>query len=387
MLDLFTEQLARARIATADTPCDSFSCQMGVCRECGEGDSLSFSVEQDEVMGSCALDRLVVKRLAVPAVVALTVTLLASACGAIPTSVVGVRGQATSGASTPTTAASSTSIDPALSADNPGGTVDVSGLHIEGGISCERWVVLAGQAQTLDVGTVQQITQFLKSGTGFEQSGMAYFGDPSHAAPPPPIAVVSGSTDDDYAQRYIPGLHFQTGCFGELQITNTGQQTVAVSAIHAAFTSASAANGYAYRLIDYCSLVKCITCQSTPVCGTSVNCQYFASLNLHPGPAGTQLEAPIQSQLPQEGQCPVPLVFHPGDFYPIDILVDSQAPSQIYHLQLSLTLDTGAGPQTLTLPSSFNSAIVFAASSQFTCYGLQGTTFVQEPQVNADTCI
>lgn len=281
----------------------------------------------------------------------------------------------------PTTPASALALNPAAS-------VDMSGLHIQtigdpsqfAGMQCDDWIVLTGQQQTYDAGTVQQMQTFVRSAVvyapGYERDVNLI--QLSQTTVPAPLAVVLG-TAGTLPLVPQPG----TSCDVSLDITNTSQQ--AIQLLHAGITYAtsSSANTFPYRLVDYCTLATCAPCSSG--CGAAAGCSYFAKFQLPSGSAGTHVDAGIQSD--GSVNCPLQPTLSPGMDQTVDVQITSRLPSQDYRLALTLTIDTGTGPITLTLPATFASNVAFADPSQFTCYGLRGDTFVLESPPLKNSCI
>ena len=58
----------------------------------------------------------------------------------------------------------------------------------------------------------------------------------------------------------------------------------------------------------------------------------------------------------------------------------------IYSILPRFTLDTAQGSQEVSPPQLANT-LAFANANQFSCYGLQGTTFVQEVPSHVSWCV
>jgi hypothetical protein len=214
------------------------------------------------------------------------------------------------------------------------------------------------------------------------------------------VQEYSPSDDPTYPPRpdtlqVAPGTPPNSECFGQLQVTNEGDQDIQITQLGITYTGASRPNPYSYRLIDRCSLYTCGPCSAG--CGNAESCLPFADVRLTPGPQGANKDTPVIIRYPN-GATPTPdnkdciyPPLAPGDREDVNVDLTSTIPSQIYNIGMSVTITTSAGSKTITLPQTFDSVFPFAANAQFSCYALQGSAFAVEAQdfskINTDLCV
>lgn len=241
-----------------------------------------------------------------------------------------------------------------------------SQLHIQtGGLDCGAWVVLNNVRPTYDIGSINEMENYLQEFGGATGSGaFPYTHDIASKIPPIPDTL-----------QVVPG---DMGCGDRVDITNTSAQSVEIQSLGATFTKQAVQNTFAYNLIDTCTLQGVSTFCCTQDCGAGGQCDYYAPIDLHAAPVGTHINGSVKSD--EADLCPLPLVVKPNQLVEITLGIDSTPTNLIYEgVELTLEVSSGKGTSTiLTLPSSFTSTLVFADHQQFSCYGFNGTTFTAE---------
>lgn len=196
------------------------------------------------------------------------------------------------------------------------------------------------------------------------------------AKPPPTLRWVLGGS-----MASIPGT-YENGsapCGTVLYLTNTGSTSLQIPQVGVQLEAHPQQNFYRYRLIDACSFVpksqqpegySCI-----PELGGKYSCSWYtASIQLG---LGTQND--VFFAVPSEYGCGT-LTLAPGDQINLIFgfsLASNTPKNIIYSIKPILRVLTAQGEQTVSL-SQLASTLVYASANQFSCYGLQGTTFVLE---------
>lgn len=195
--------------------------------------------------------------------------------------------------------------------------------------------------------------------------------------PPPTLRWVLGGSMDSIPGTY-PIKNGYYSCGTELNLTNTGDTPIQVLQAGVQLEERPQPNTYQYRLIDACTVIPksqvdlngCTPSQGgNPGCGV-----YTASIQL-----GLGEQNDIFSAIPSAGDCG-PLTIAPAaqTYLIFDFSFALNTPKNlIYSIKPILTLSTAQGEQTFAL-SRLVSTLAFANVNQFSCYGLQGTTFVLE---------
>jgi hypothetical protein len=260
-----------------------------------------------------------------------------------------------------------TSAGPPL--NKPVSPFDIAGLHIQadGGFQCPNDplypptgnIVLAENRLTY---TQQEITQMISYVAGTPKQ---------NTLPPPTLRWVAGGSitpiPGEYDTATVP-------CGGWIDVTNTGNISVQIPQIGVQFTKSPIQNPYSYRLINFCSLWS----SPEPNClagkGGNPTCNiYSATIELGMGRTGLALATPVNNPCGMLTLKPTALVRIFVDF----TLSPGTSDNPIYSVVPELTIDTISGKEVLSLPQ-LASKLVFASSQQFSCYKLQGTTFVLE---------
>ena len=235
------------------------------------------------------------------------------------------------------------SAPPAGSSSGPDVTMD--GVNFNGGISCSAHaygadfatnsLVLSRPADSYSASDIEQLASFLHShNNGF-----------------------------NYSQVALPsGLMFEAGgpgvsCGGLLAMTNLSNQNIEIDSVGLTYTANSTPESGSYELIDACSILIALcppSGQGTPDCA--------ASFTLSPGPAGTSGGA-------LDSQCNATIP--PGQTLLCSLAAGSNGPGQIYYVNLAVAI---AGHASITLPSSFGTAIPYTPLDQTTCYTIGNTS-------------
>jgi hypothetical protein len=262
-------------------------------------------------------------------------------------------------------------------------SIDQSGLHIDAsdGVQCPfgplsgppdnpgpvgipfpgNNLVLATDRLTYDANERQQMSDYVGS-----------MGSPTPNPMPDTLRWVLGGPIDT-----SPRVHYNCGF--SLGLTNTSQNSIQISNVGVQLAGDTQQNNYHYRLVDICTI--------NPACqqgGGPGDCtQYSATIKLDTGPINTVFSAIPAGHDSSCGE----LTLNPGDEKTLYVYVYS-AQNLIYSVVPQLVLTTASGPNTLTL-TDLTSALAFANGSQFTCYALQGDTFVAEttPPPNPPVCL
>lgn len=278
---------------------------------------------------------------------------------------------------------------------------EVAGLHIEAsrGIQCPldyspvptANLVLATEQQTYTTEEVQQIMAYLKHHLG-----------PWGEVPPPTLCWVTGGSMQPIPGTGLMGYPHNYPCGTVLELTNTGKIPVQIPRVDVRLVNNLQQNNYQYLLIDRCSVIphllegdSCTPQQGGG--GGGGNCIiYSANLLLGSGSTDavfidtpTSFYATDQFRQTDCGE----LTLAPGTLVILRIsfsLTPDTPNNLIYTIVPELTLDTSSGRQVYAL-TQLASTLAFADASQFSCYKLQGTTFIIETKpeyiTNASWCM
>jgi hypothetical protein len=209
------------------------------------------------------------------------------------------------------------------------------------------------------------------------------------ATPPSTLRWVMGGS-----MSAIPGTRpdpegIKSGCEAVLFLTNTGKAPIQVPKIAVQLETRPQPNVYHYRLIDVCSVIPPADlsgeCPPPGGGGPGACSVYDASIQL-----GLGEKNDVFSAVPGATGCNT-LTVAPGTEVDLDIrfsLATNTPQNLIYSVEPIFTVDTGQGDQSLLLPQLV-STFAFASANQFSCYTLQGTTFVQmtSPVFNRQWCL
>lgn len=181
---------------------------------------------------------------------------------------------------------------------------------------------------------------------------------------PPPPSPFGGA-------NYVYG----PGCALEFQITNVGRTVVQVPSVGFMLTRAPEPNTQHYDLVDRCSVVPQRPSQChVQLGGGPVGCSvYNAQVQLH----GTALPATFEDApvaVTPTGTCPT-LSIGPAATAVLWISAVSNS-ALVYSATPVMTVDTVSGRRHVAL-TELVGTLAFADPSQFSCWRLQGTTFVE----------
>ena len=227
-------------------------------------------------------------------------------------------------------------------------------------------LVLASNRTTYSQDEIAQMRAYV------EQNFSAYDELVGGKEPPPTLRWVLGASMDP-----IPGEEPASDypCGAELDLTNTGNTLIQIPKVGVRLEKRPQENSYQYRLIDYCSLLP-PSQECPPGMGSTGPCGvYSALIQLGLGEKNTFFSA-----VPGVPGCG-PLTIDPGAQASLIFAfsVASNMPKNlVYSILPILTVDIAQKVQTLAL-QQLASTLAFASANQFSCYGLQGTTFVQVP--------
>lgn len=248
-------------------------------------------------------------------------------------------------------------------------------IQSDAGFQCpaagtEQWpdqLVLASGRATYSKDEIQQMRDSLGSNAG---------GSPE--TPPTLRWVLGGSVDP------IPGtpsvLAPETPCGAILNLTNTGSVPIQIPKIGVQLEARSLTNSYQYHLINYCSVIPQQMLQGgcyVPFGGGPECDSYAASIQL-----GAGVQNDVFSTMPVVTGDPgcgiLTIAAHAQVKLTVDFSLAPDTPKNLIYSFLPIfTLDTAQGRQVISL-SQLTSTLAFASVSQFSCYTLQGTTFVLE---------
>lgn len=280
---------------------------------------------------------------------------------------------------TPTAISSTSTGDPSvlLTPNKNGISIDQSVLHIDAsdGVQCPLGavtnglpdnpgplvsaqpgnnLVLATDRLTYDTNELQQMSDYVSS-----------VGHPTTPVPDTLRWVLGGPTDTSHV---ISGGGYIYNCGISLGLTNTSQNSIQISNVGVQLAGDTQQNNYHYRLIDICTIIT-----SCKLGGGPGDCsQYFATIKLGTGSINTVFSAIPEGRDSSCGE----LTLNPGDAKTLYVYIYS-AQNLIYSVVPQLVLTTADGPNTLTL-TDLTSTLAFANGSQFTCYALNGDSFVAE---------
>jgi hypothetical protein len=310
--------------------------------------------------------------------------LILAACGTNSTATTSSSTQAHSGstATKATTLSPSTSLD--LNTANVNAKVGDLLVQSNTGFQCPYaqgiensdfelgHLVLASDRTTYSQAEIAEMSAYLPH---YVRSLMNETAPSGETEPPPTLRVVLGGAMDQVpgtppALPQYPGK----GCEALLTLSNTGNAPIQVSQVGVQLQAPPQPNTYKYRLIDACGLVinVCINPGSSGGGSCSV---YYASIQL-----GMGKQNDVFSAVPTaDTGCSVPTIA-PGAQINLAMTFSpaSNTPQNlIYSIVPVFTVDTTQGNQTVSVPQ-LGKTLAFANVSQFSCYGLQGTTFVLE---------
>jgi hypothetical protein len=201
----------------------------------------------------------------------------------------------------------------------------------------------------------------------------------SQATPPDTLQWIEGAPTMPQIGPFR-GQQTLSYCSVTLDVTNTSTNPIQI--IHAGLRlqATPQPNAFQYRLIDLCSpgLYTHNNCTGLGNRNGNIDCTvYGAQIQLASGTSGDEdLGSPVGLD-PYENPCPA-LSLSPSAHVEL-VLNFGSADPLLYVGTLELKLATAGVQQTLVL-SQAPTTLAFADLSQFTCYGLRGSTFAVESQ-------
>lgn len=247
-------------------------------------------------------------------------------------------------------------------------------------------LVLASNRTTYSQAEIAQMRSYL---TTYIQGGVANAKIQSEGTQPPPTLrwVLGGETTTvPGASQGRPGQP-GPGCKATLTLTNTGTAPLQISKVGVQLKAQPQPNTYQYHLIDICSVsgLKWPYCPINGSAGGGSCSIYFATIQLGTGKQNDVFSTPLTGNpgcsmtLPPTAQITLNLTFS---------LPANGPQNLIYPIEPVFTVETTQGYQQVTLPQ-LAGTLAFASASQFSCYGLQGTTFalLKSPTLSPNWCL
>lgn len=312
------------------------------------------------------MSRHTILRIVLPRIlIALCLLGLVSACGASTYSTPGI-----TPSTNPLSAQSSSLPQPSIEKAR---ALDQAGLlHIQiNPISCSplavsNAVVFASNRLEYDAGEIQHMATYIGQilGRGEQQFGNFLYNDPP--TPPATLNVALGGLIG--TQQPSGTNQTNVGCSESLQITNRGKSTITITGVNMRLLSDTLLNQYHYRLIDSCSLAP--AGGSDQLCPRLVGSDtgYYYNFKLGSAKADTLFTGK---------QGPDRSILDPGESA-IIFLFFLSSENLIYSMAPGITVDqVNKGQRTFTL-SQLNSTLAFAKPDQYSCYKLNGKTFVKK---------
>jgi hypothetical protein len=194
--------------------------------------------------------------------------------------------------------------------------------------------------------------------------------------PPPTLRWALGGSIDP-----VPGTNQDRSfypCGADLILTNTGSTPIQIPKVSVQLEGRPQENLYSYHLIDACTVIPksqiALHGCTTAFGGYSGCSLYIASIQLGLGEKNS-----VFSAVPSSPGCDT-LTIAPAAQVRLDFgfsLASNIPGNLVYSIAPILTVYTAQGKQTLPL-TQMRGTLAFANINQFSCYGLQGTTFVLE---------
>ncbi len=269
-----------------------------------------------------------------------------------------------------------------LNLNAPKITEDAGSLHVQSdfGFQCPHGglytvpmdqLVLASDRTTYSQDEITQMGAYVSNNYS---AGKSLSGE---TAPPPTLRWVLGGSMEPIPGTYNNG---QFACGAELDLTNTGSTPIQIPQVGVRLEERPQPNAYTYRLIDVCTIKPKEPYGCLPQQGGQSTCSmYTASIQLGLGEKNDVFSAMPTGTDFNGGNCG-PLTIAPATpvrlFFKFSLAANIPR-NLLYSITPLLTVNT-EGEQTVAL-SHLVSTLAFANANQFSCYGLQGTTFVLEP--------
>lgn len=296
----------------------------------------------------------------------MSAVLLVSACGAV----MGPRCGGAASTTTPASAAPSPTATPTPTpTPTPPALLNVFSASDEivpfvpkgtRGIVCSEWAVLATPDRLAY--TPDEIRQM----SAFSASDVL-------AGRPLPSSVLRTTlgplTKDNHSA-------LQDGyCFVDMQITNVSSRAIQIPQVGWRLTGQPQPNREHYQLVDLCP-VNAALC-SFGVGAAPLGCEhYYAGATLQAGTAGSISWSVPKAMKDRLGtECPE-ITLDPG--HSVEISLGAAATEAlVYSVEPVLQLTTSSGDM-IVAPPDMAGTMPFADPSQFSCYSVQGTQFVEK---------
>lgn len=300
-------------------------------------------------------------------------------------SLIGCGGQSTSSTSSqrgysPSSGTVTATVDSQNSAfptENTTRVLDISGLfHIQSWMICSpgnfitNTLVLATDRLTYESSEIQQMRTF--------------FNDPLPFRKPLPgtLRWVSGGFSNDMPGTSHSAEDLNLGCNGGLEITNISQTTIQISQVAMRLVADAQPNHYHYRLVDGCTVAGYNNINFCLRGGGSPAGYVFDYSLVGKGKANTVFTGRLSVLNPEllwglNEHVPAYPTIAPGK--EVGILLKfspaTASGSFIYSVVPEITLNM-SGVQSVKDLTQLTSTVAIASADHFSCYGLQGDTFV-----------
>jgi hypothetical protein len=228
------------------------------------------------------------------------------------------------------------------------------------GIVCGEWAVLATPDRLAY--TPDQIRQM----SGFSATEVLA----GRPLPSSLLRTTPGALTKGNESAFWPGH-----CFIDMQITNVSSRAIQIPQVGWRLTGQPQPNREQYQLVDLCP-VNAALC-SFGIGAAPLGCEhYYAGATLQAGPAGSISWSVPKAMKDRLGtECPE-ISLDPGHSVEISLGADAKE-ALVYSVEPVLQLTTSSGDM-IVAPPDLASTMPFADPSQFSCYSVQGTQFVEK---------
>jgi hypothetical protein len=227
-------------------------------------------------------------------------------------------------------------------------------------------LVLATNRLTYDSSELQQMREYTHSVLDGHASSM-----------PKTLQWASGTA----IGNFLTSPQLDSGCLEQLEITNLGNNPTIIGSMSVQLTSIRTQNNSThYRLIDSCTLGA--LCYGGTA-GGGPQIYYF----LFKAESPNTVLTPASKDVSADYQCCTDVVLNPGDIIPVVIFFASLDPFA-FSIVPNLVLDTQIRAQQIIALPQLATTLYFANPNQFSCYALQGDTFVPaKPPYYNNNCV
>jgi len=294
----------------------------------------------------------------VRSMIVLVPAILLASCGAVT-----ITGQLDETPSAQSSAAT-TSSSGLLAALNAPVSARFQGFHVElNSVNCGLNISLKDTQNTYDAGSLKQVADFLlpfAKGSAFGLMPEDLFS----ATDVPPLPTMLEA---------IPGAH---SCDTGIDITNTGTDPVQITGFGIRLTSRPVPNASRYHLVDVCTMWPNPVTFGPCYPEFSGHCVPEVVFNLSGSDTSDKIVVPAKSNYDE--RCFGLTTVAPGDDAGFGLKFTSKPDNWKYTIELTVDVSTSHGDQTLVIPSPKPIVLTLASADRFSCYGLQGDSFVQE---------